>query len=632
MNSRGLICVSDKIGKKRYLPSIDGLRAVAIILVILYHFQIPFAQGGFIGVDIFFVLSGYLITNSLMIEWHETKKFEFKEFWLKRLRRLLPAVVTLLIVVLVVCFFFFPSSFKKSWSDSIAALFYMSNWWYIFKKVPYFDSFGTPSPFKHLWSLAIEEQFYLLWPVALFGLLKWLKKRQHVLIAIITAGVVSAVLMAVLYNPSAIDRVYYGTDTRIFAILAGCGLAFLWPYYYLEDNFGQRAQRILDGAGGAALAALIVIALLINEYQTFLYHGGLVLVALFTVILLAVIVHPSSKLGKLFANPVFSWIGKRSYSLYLWHYPVVVLLTPVKLVGTFHFSLVMMQLALIVVLANFSYMWIEEPIRKHGLKASVASLKEIAKKQLYFPAASLGVILILSLGVWGTAHLLTTANTTIDKPVETKVSEAPVKKDTLTQVLAIGDSIMLGIKEQLEQAVPGAVVDGKVGRQLVDAKKLVEEKYSDYNHKDAAIFIELGSNSPFNSKDLASFLDLFDQAKVYLINTRVPRNWESEVNSMLTDAATQSKNVTLIDWYSIASQAPGLLAEDGVHLSEGDGKVTYVSLITNELANFDLKLPEKTEPSQSSSEKAETSQSSQNKTEDSSTNDSSVTEKTTTSE
>nr|WP_283808932.1 acyltransferase family protein [Vagococcus allomyrinae] len=621
-DSRGLICVSDKIGKKRYLPSIDGLRAVAIILVMLYHFQLPFAQGGFIGVDIFFVLSGYLITNSLMIEWHQAKKFDFKQFWLKRLRRLLPAVITLLVVVLIVCFFFFPSSFKKSWSDSIAALFYVSNWWYIFKKVPYFDSFGTPSPFKHLWSLAIEEQFYLLWPVALFGLLKWLKKRQRVLIAIITAGIFSAVLMAVLYDPNGIDRVYYGTDTRLFAILAGCGLAFLWPYYYLDDNFGQRAQRILDGAGSVALAALIGIALLINEYQTFLYHGGLVLVALFTIILLGVIVHPSSKLGKLFANPFFSWLGKRSYSLYLWHYPVVALLTPIKLVGRFHIGLVLMQLALIVVLANFSYMWIEEPIRKHGVQASFTSLKAISKKQLHYPAISLGMMVLLTLGVLGTNYLLTRPNTTVTKPVETKVSQAPVKKETLTQVLAIGDSIMLGIKDQLEEAVPGIVVDGKVGRQLVDAKKLVEEKYSDYNHKDAAIFIELGSNSPFNSKDLASFLKLFDKATVFLINTRVPRNWEGEVNSMLTEAVTESEQVRLIDWYSIASQAPNLLAEDGVHLSEGDGKATYVSLITNELANYELKLPEKVETSQSTSDKTENSR----------TKESSETVNTTTSE
>lgn len=619
--------MSDKIGKKRYLPSIDGLRAVAIIFVILYHFQFPFAQGGFIGVDIFFVLSGYLITNSLMIEWHQTKQFDFKQFWLKRLRRLLPAVVTLLIVVLIVCFFFFPSSFKKSWSDSIAALFYVSNWWYIFKKVPYFDSFGTPSPFKHLWSLAIEEQFYLLWPVALLGLLKWLKKRQRVLLAIITAGIFSAVLMAVLYNPNAIDRVYYGTDTRIFAILAGCGLAFLWPYYYLEANFGQKAQRILDGAGTGALVALLIIALLINEYQTFLYHGGLVLVALFTVVLLAVIVHPSSKLGKLFANPAFSWIGKRSYSLYLWHYPVVALFTPVKLVGTFHIGLVLMQLALIVVLANFSYMWIEEPIRKHGLKASFKSLKAVSKKQLYYPAASIGIIVVLSLGIWGTNQFLTRANAKVTKPVETETSEVPVKKETLTQVLAIGDSIMLGIKDQLEEAVPGIEVDGKVGRQLVDAKKLVDEKYGDYNHKDAAIFIELGSNSPFNSKDLSTFLTLFDKANVYLINTRVPRNWESEVNSMLTEAATESENVTLVDWYSIASQAPGLLAEDGVHLSEGDGKASYVSLITNELGHYDLKLPEKNQTSQSSEIK-----NSDANTEDSSTKESSNTENTNTTE
>lgn len=580
-----------------YLASLDGVRALAIILVLAYHFNISFFKGGFIGVDIFFVLSGYLITSKLLQEWQKHKEINLKVFWIKRIRRLMPAVITLISVTLIVCLLLFPDVFKKSWQDGVASLFYVSNWWYIIKEVPYFESFGIPSPFKHLWSLAIEEQFYLIWPLVFVGLLKLLKKRQHVLKVILGSALVSAVLMAFLYSPENIDRVYYGTDTRLLTLAVGCSLAFVWPYYYLESGISEFARNVIDSIGIVSLVGLLVIATTVNSGHPFLYYGGFLLVAILSGLLLATLVHPDSQMGMLFSRPWLVWLGKRSYSIYLWHFPVIVLTTPIKTSGTLHPLLILLQTALTLVLAIVSYEWLEEPIRRLGFKAYVEKVKGIltyrSKKLMYCLLAIIGLsgALTITYDYYDSGKVLGFIKEATVLPSHTDNKKKDNQKIVeIHKMLAVGDSIMLSLKKELEEEIPGIRVDGKISRQLWQATDLVKKKYKDYNSEDSLVILELGTNSEFKQEQLDELLDLFDKAHVMVINSRVPKPWEQVVNEMLLAAANERENVQLIDWHSIAVSNPQLLNSDAVHPNE-EGIPVYIKMMTDNLQSYKLDLP-----------------------------------------
>lgn len=595
-----------------YLASLDGVRALAIILVLAYHFNMSFFKGGFIGVDIFFVLSGYLITSKLLQEWQTHKQINLKVFWIKRIRRLMPAVIALISVTLLVCLILFPAVFKKSWQDGIASLFYVSNWWYIVKEIPYFESFGIPSPFKHLWSLAIEEQFYLIWPIVFVALLKTLKKRQHVLKVIVGSALVSAVWMAFLYSPENIDRVYYGTDTRLLTLAVGCSLAFVWPYYYLKSGISEFSRNVIDSIGIVSLVSLLVIATTVSAGQPFLYYGGFLLVAILSALLLATLVHPDSQMGLLFSQPWLVWLGKRSYSIYLWHFPVTVLTTPIKSSGTLHPLLILLQIALTMVLSIVSYEWLEEPIRRLGFKAYAEKTKDIlnyrSKKLMYCLLAIVGLsgALTMAYDYYDSGKILGFIKEATVLPKQSDEKPKDTKKIVeIHKMLAVGDSIMLSLKKELEEEIPGIKVDGKISRQLWQATDLVKKKYKNYNSEDSLVVLELGTNSEFKQEQLDELLDLFDKAHVMVINSRVPKPWEQVVNDMLLGAANERENVRLIDWHSIAVSNPQLLNSDAVHPNE-EGIPIYITMITDNLERYDLKLPEvKKETSETKKDKTD---------------------------
>ncbi|MDD4170535.1 MAG: acyltransferase, partial [Desulfotomaculaceae bacterium] len=308
---------------RRYMPGLDGLRALAVFAVIAYHLNLPWAPGGLLGVCIFFVLSGYLITDILLAQWNLSASMNLKDFWLGRARRLLPALLTMLSLVMLWIYLYDPNRLSSLWNEALAAVFYSSNWWLIFHKVSYFDSFGPPSPLVHLWSLAVEEQFYLLWPLLLGLGLRYIPRRGR-LIGLITALVIaSATAMAVIYQPGLDpNRVYYGTDTRAFALLIGAVLALLWPSQKLSADLSPRKRMTLDAAGGAALLAVLAMIWLSNQYQSFLYYGGLLLFSIISAVLVAVLAHPASRLGRLFGISPLRGLGMWSSGIYLWHHPV----------------------------------------------------------------------------------------------------------------------------------------------------------------------------------------------------------------------------------------------------------------------------------------------------------------------
>ncbi|MDA7026608.1 acyltransferase family protein [Bacillus sp. CLL-7-23] len=579
----------------RYIPGLDGIRGFAVLAVIAYHLNFSWAAGGFIGVDIFFVLSGYLITSIILPVYGNDIQIDFRDFWMRRIRRLLPAVFLMMITTVIWVVLWNRELMFMVRGDALSALLYISNWRFIFHNLSYFDSFGTPSPLKNLWSLSIEEQFYVVWPIMLLAGMYIFKKRTRFALAVILLALFSAILMSVLYTPGEDpSRVYYGTDTRSFELLIGCTLALVWPMKRLSsENLTDGLKYALRGTEFGAFILLLLAIYFIDEFDPFLYYGGMLLISLFAAVFIACVCHPSSLLGQLLSWKPIHWVGTRSYGIYLWHYPVIVLGTPVHEIGNPVYWHDLLKVALTLVLAELSYRFVEKPIRENGFKPFFQKvfLNNIVewKTSSLINRMSIGLtfaaIIIFAGGMSGIAdekrkpHVMYTesvqeANKTPDQSAD-QSHEKKKKSDEETknqvsnhskkEVLAIGDSVMLDISPTLRKHFANITIDGKVGRQLSQALQLTSQ-YESFNQSDKYIVIELGTNGYFTKDQMDTLLNSFSKANIYLVNTRVPRQWESKVNELLRQQADSRPNVTLIDWHSEALHHPEYFASDGVHL------------------------------------------------------------------
>lgn len=363
-----------------YLAGLDGLRALAVIAVVLYHAGIDFLPAGFLGVEIFFVISGYLITSLLLAERAAKGRVSLRRFWLRRARRLLPALFLLVAAVLSYFAIFLPNEVATVRGDAVAAIGYVTNWAFIVQDASYFDQVGRPSPLLHLWSLAIEEQFYLVWPL-LFVLLISLGGRRLLLTAIVLGIVGSTLLMALLFQPFAdVSRIYYGTDTRAAGLLFGAALAVIWRAGALPAPHARTAHWLLyaaglarllrwtlDFAGLAALGGLAYIIVTFSEFQQSLYQGGFALVGALTLVVIAATVAPGGLLGRVLGVAPLRWVGLRSYSIYLWHWPIFVLTRPDLDVSMSETELLLFRLGLTLALSEISYRFVEMPIRDGAL-------------------------------------------------------------------------------------------------------------------------------------------------------------------------------------------------------------------------------------------------------------------------
>jgi peptidoglycan/LPS O-acetylase OafA/YrhL len=353
-------------GNGRYMAGIDGLRALAVLAVIAYHLNLAWTPGGLLGVGVFFVLSGYLITDILVGQWKRNKRIDFKDFWMRRARRLLPAMFIMLVVVVAWVALFDRAQIVSLREDALAAILYVSNWWFIFHKVSYFASFGPPSPLGHLWSLAVEEQFYLIWPLVLAFGLRFAPRRGQLIGITLAGATASALAMAMIYQPGADpSRVYYGTDTRAFSLLIGAALALVWPSRQLSATISYWSRLFLDLLGSIGLLSIFFMIWSFNEYNTFLYRGGMVLLSIAAAVVVATLAHPASGLSKVLGCKPLRWLGVRSYGIYLWHYPVIVLTSPTVDTGGFDVTRAVFQVAASIALAALSWRFVEEPIR-HG--------------------------------------------------------------------------------------------------------------------------------------------------------------------------------------------------------------------------------------------------------------------------
>ena len=576
-----------ELQNSRYMPGLDGLRAVAVIAIIIYHLNPRWLPGGFLGVDTFFVISGYLITSLLLREYHNTQIIDLKNFWIRRFRRLIPALFFMTGVVITYVLVFESGIIRTVKEDGIAAFLYMSNWWYIIEDVSYFEA-SEPRPLMHLWSLAIEEQFYIIWPVVLLVLLSKFKNYKHIMLIILIMTIISLIWMMVLAMPYEDNsRVYFGTDTRLQTLLLGVLLAYIWPPFRLKKDIGQKIKVWIDGIGIGALLILIIFFVTVDDSSHWIYYGGLYLITLVTLLLIASSVHPSTVLPKVLGNRFMLWVGTRSYSLYLWHYPIITLINMNFVQGQIPFYIILLQVLLTVLCAEISFRWIETPFRRHGFKA----VWPAAKHRVRF--VTTGVVAVVSLtvmtGVFDSLHHDVNENrqTNFMSEQETPSKDEEVSDEAVDlqeiSPLFIGDSIMVNVGEELEARIPNAVINGEVGRQVRDTLELVKDNYDDYGESDDIIVIQLGTNGTFTEEELNALINVFEEAEIYFVNTRVPRSWETSVNENLEEAGNQHENVTIIDWHSHSEGKTEYFSADGVHLLP-EGVESMTDLIIDEIS------------------------------------------------
>ena len=604
--------------KTKYLPSIDSLRAIAVIAVIIYHIDANYLPGGFLGVDLFFVLSGYLISSLIIKEYKSTGTVNLYNFYVRRARRLLPAVYFMITVVLIIITLFNGVLLKKSYLDALFGYIYSSNWWYIFHKLDYFDSFGSQSPFKHLWSLAIEEQFYMFFPLIFLIFNRKSKSNnsnsklnKNFIYVVLSLILVSLIAHILLFDINNINRIYFGTDTRAFSLLVGVVGAILYPMDRLSERTTKKDNMIYSIVSLVSILVLIGIMINTSEYNTWLYRGGFLLVAIIGLIIIISIGRQYTFMSKLLSFKPFVFIGKISYSLYLWHFPILVVTTPVSEIGNPNLFYVTLRIVLIFLVATGSYMFVETPIRKLGFVNYINLLfKRIMKfknntKKIIFASIVL-VTVVFTMGVFGkSVPYLSTAFVTemsnnkesqfISNNNENNTNNSSEHKNDnnnnqegnksedkkYSSLLVIGDSLTVDIGEKIKEKYPGAIIDGKISRQLTAATALADQ-YANYNNENTAVIFQLGTNGFFTESQVEELVKKFDKADIYFVNVKVPRTWEKTVNKELDALKERHSDITIIDWYSVANNNQNYFEPDKVHLNS-EGVETMVSLIEKSL-------------------------------------------------
>ncbi len=597
---------SNTTTKSRYIPALDGLRAFAVLAVIAYHMGASWAPGGLLGVTVFFVLSGYLITSLLLIEWDNTRKIDLPQFWLRRVRRLLPAIVFVILCTAALCIVFDHSLLTKLREDMWAALLWVTNWWYIFHDVSYFDALGAPSPLTHFWSLAIEEQFYLFWPVILFIAHKCHVKRTTMRNATLAVALLSALEMALLFNPDADpSRVYYGTDTRAFSLLIGAWLAFVWPSHLLGAkktvHLSKQVRNVLDGVGIAALIALLALVVFVDGFSPFLYRGGLLLASVLTAVVIAVMVHPASLLGRAASAKPLVWVGLRSYGIYLWHYPLLLLMSPTSAIEGTPWWMYPVEIVVIFACAAFSYRFVENPIRKGSIGAFV---KSVRAKELDVPdwlrTHAIPTVAAVALCVFTVGGLIVVPPTSAleggdllkqegaqtaglpANPPEGEDAPAAAEAPKL-DVLMIGDSVSVRAIPYFQEAFPYGAIDAAVNRQFSLGRD-VYEGYAKQGIIGGAVVFALGTNGPVSDEQIDELMgNIGSDKQVFFVNTRSPQSWMEATNAALASAADRYENAHVIDWYSFSASNGTYFDGDGTHLSE-EGAQAYIHLIHDAVA------------------------------------------------
>ena len=577
----------------QYIPAIDGLRAIAVIAVTLYHLGISWIPGGFLGVDLFFVISGYVITRLLLDSIQERGGLDLRDFYLARIRRLLPPLVFMIVVTSIVVGIWAPDTTKKFLTDAPFSLFGGMNWWLVFNHQDYFESSGRPPLLQHTWSLAVEAQFYLLWPLILLLVLKYFGKKVIPAAALTIAAISGVALMLVSFqldaaNSSKVSHVYFGTDTHSIGLFLGAALAVSWIPQNFNLQVTRRAQDFIDGIGVFGFIGILATFALIDETKPTLYKLAFPLAGIFGTAILISIVHPASRFAPLLRNKVLLWIGERSYAIYLWHWVIFQISRPQVDLDGENWALFSLRILLVLAMADISLRLVELPIRSGAVAYWFGGMKyrtkAVRRKQKWAVALSISIVLIASATISASAivrvdkknqeliQLLKDA----DKPIVT-----PIDNPANPGLWVTGDSVILGIRHVLEMNHPIALINARVGRQ---APELLEVMLRDgpLVLKSPVVF-NIGNN---NALTRAQVLAIFEAVKAapqrIVVNTAVPRPWRDANNELINEIAATYPNTVVVRWDQISEGHPEYFAPDGVHLVPA-GARAYVTAITSNL-------------------------------------------------
>ena len=613
-----------------YLPGLDGVRALAVIGVLLYHADLSWIPGGFLGVDVFFVLSGFLITSLILEEFDRSGRVDFRKFYLGRARRLLPALILVLVVVSLAAALVYQDAARQLASDVVASIFYVNNWWYIAADQSYFEFIGRPPLLKHLWSLAVEEQFYLVWPaIAFLAMRRFARKGVFAVAA--TLAILSTIWMLQLAVANGFpdfadpSRAYFGTDSHSMGLLIGAAMATFWRPGRMRRSLPTGASAIITAIGIAALLAVIWFFVFVGEFTPWLYRGGFLGLALIVATLIAAASHPGVGLGKAMGTQPWRYIGQRSYGLYLWHWPVFMATRPGLDLPLDGVPLLILRLGLTVGIAELSFRFVEMPIRRGVIQRYAARIKAASgarRRRLRLVATAMisaTVVSVVAVALLLAATTRTAGETVVAAdvaaamgiasggPTEVSLddgSEGPAvepsaassggtgttspatagatppatpTRDTGT-VSAIGDSVMLGARSVLKDVIPGTRVDAAVSRYPgAFIGKL--KRYVAGNRLAPIVVLHPGTNGVLPESMMREMLDiLVDSPRVVVVNTNMPRTWREPNNNVMADVVPEYPNAVLADWRAASLDKPEYFASHGIHLTEKGAKA-YANLI-----------------------------------------------------
>ena len=613
-------------GKLGYLPALDGLRALAVLLVLGYHLGYSGLAGGYIGVEVYFILSGWLVCALLMAEARSSGHIGLGNFWVRRARRLLPAMVVVTVVTLAVATALTPDRVADLRADAFAALTYHLNWKLILDQQSYFAAADGPSALEHLWSLSIEEQFYLVFPLLAAGALaKW---RTGWALALVAGGVLASTVLRFAWYETGTDpsSIYFSTITRAAGLLAGVALALVWVPSRLRPHASWLAGRVVDVLALAGIGVVVWYTMSVTEQEHSAFRLSFSLAQAATLLAIAALVVPvRSWMGALLGTRALVWVGRRSYGIYLIHWPVIVFTSRAPGQQPEAPWKVMLQVAGIAALAAISYKVIEQPIRHDGLvETARAARRRLARVLRGRPlATALGLALVVVAGgcTWAVGADVFTAKPPADNRAESVVISAPSTTATTapapsttapptTQANSattapttaaptttvppaaayppttlVGDSVMAGGADALSQKLGGSLVtlNAEVGRQMNDAPDILRQLARPRQLGDTVV-IHLGNNGSFTDAKIDELFSVVGpDRQVVLVNVFVPRRWEGEVNDALNAAVARHPNARVADWRSVPASTPGLLAGDGYHLNT-DGAQRYAEVVTAAVA------------------------------------------------
>ena len=575
----------------RYIPAIDGLRAVAVIAVMLYHLGFTWIPGGFLGVDLFFVISGYVITRLLLDSIQRSGGLDLRAFYAARVRRLLPPLIFMIITTTVVVGLWAPDTMRRFLGDAPFALFGGMNWWLVFRHTDYFEAIGRPPLLQHTWSLGVEAQFYLVWPLILLLVLRYFGKNKIPGAALLIAAFSGIALLVVSLqvdaaSASQVSHVYFGTDTHSIGLFLGAALAVRWIPQNLQETVTRKAQDFIDGIGVFGFLGIIAAFLFIDENDPTLYKLAFPLAGVFGCAIITSIVHPASRFAPILSSKPFVWIGERSYAIYLWHWVVFQVTRPDYDLEGSQWALYALRVLIVFALADISLRLVELPVRTGLIDYWFKGMKYRTKRVQLRQRA--GVLLIVLSVIGMTASVASSAIVKGDKQLadlkeqlQTPAASPSISSDGSDPGLWVtGDSVILGIRFELDNRQPIGLINARVGRQATELLDVITHDKT--NMSNATIVLNLGNNNKLTEEQVAAiFEEIKDQPRIVVVNTAVPRAWRDDNNALIAQYAS-TYGAYLVDWASISQGHAEYFGPDGVHLVPA-GVRAYVDAITAQL-------------------------------------------------